>query len=55
MRRDGGFHDPDITADRQESERQQEQRRLASLSTNSDLRLVTCAAEAPKGRLRSRG
>lgn len=37
MRQRGGFHDLDITADRQESERRQAQRRLAALSTNSDL------------------
>ena len=40
MRQQGGFHDLDITADHQESERQHEQHRLASLSTNSDLRIV---------------
>ena len=40
-REEGGFHDLDISASQQEAERKTNQVRLASLSTNSDQRMIS--------------
>jgi pimeloyl-ACP methyl ester carboxylesterase len=46
-RSEGGFHDLDITAAQQESERKQNQVRLAALSHHSEQRLVVARANIP--------
>lgn len=43
-RSEGGFHDLDVTAAQQESERKRNQVRLAALSTNSEQRVVAATA-----------